>query len=606
MTAANPTFLHDTFTDTNGKALASHTGELGATWTNTSNITIQNNQAVASTNNNFSVIASGVSSSPNYTITAVFNYWSTVGGYNGLWVRCTGGFGFALLYNGSFSIYDNLSGTIGNTLTVSLSSGSQYNFILSVNGGSASVGATLTAYVQRVSDYNWLTSSGTWQSAQVACINATGNTTNQVLTAASAAMCLSTSDGSSSGMACTEIYDGFPATPLTSGVASSGGDTATTAALSCTAAGGGVSPYTYQWYRSTTNGFTPGSGNIISGATSLTLNDTGLLPSTTYYYICVVTDVEPVTANSNQVSVTTPSGAIVVGTAAWGSATTTTINLTCTASGGGQFSLSYQWQRSADATTWTNVSGQTNATSMTDTPAITTLPYAYRLAVTDGVNTAYSNIVLAALMQPTIAIGWIGDSIWGSISGNATATVPDTALAKLQRMYGPRNVISVNQALSGATMASWVPSASLYITAKAAFIAAGVQYVMYMLGTNGGADSVSMTATLTDLVSSGFTVILNYPGTFFPGGESGLAAVASLMNSQVNGTTILLGDTEFPAWAANNRADFSAGYVHPTAAGQEDLAVLDAMAISRVIDLPNAIAAAVWSYNGPEGRTLTG
>jgi len=75
-----------------------------------------------------------------------------------------------------------------------------------------------------------------------------------------------------------------------------------------TAATGGVSPYTYQWYRSTTSGFTPGGGNILSGKTSLVLNDTGLTPGTTYSYVLRATDNASTTADSAEVAVATPSG----------------------------------------------------------------------------------------------------------------------------------------------------------------------------------------------------------------------------------------------------------------------------------------------------------
>lgn len=83
--------------------------------------------------------------------------------------------------------------------------------------------------------------------------------------------------------------------------------TAQTAVLSSAAASGGTGPYTYQWYRSTTSGFTPGAGNIITGATSLTLNDSGLIPNTTYYYEVVATDTgnANATADSAQLSVAT-------------------------------------------------------------------------------------------------------------------------------------------------------------------------------------------------------------------------------------------------------------------------------------------------------------
>lgn len=74
--------------------------------------------------------------------------------------------------------------------------------------------------------------------------------------------------------------------------------------LSSTAATGGTGPYTYQWYYSTTTGFSPGGGNIISGATSLTLTQSGVIPGTQYYYVVVATDTghSNDTANSAQFS----------------------------------------------------------------------------------------------------------------------------------------------------------------------------------------------------------------------------------------------------------------------------------------------------------------
>ena len=82
---------------------------------------------------------------------------------------------------------------------------------------------------------------------------------------------------------------------LTAGAISLVSKTKDTANLSATAATGGTGPYTYQWYRSQTSGFTPGGGNILSGETALTLADDGLIPATLYYYKMVATD----TGNSN-------------------------------------------------------------------------------------------------------------------------------------------------------------------------------------------------------------------------------------------------------------------------------------------------------------------
>lgn len=60
--------------------------------------------------------------------------------------------------------------------------------------------------------------------------------------------------------------------------------------LAATAATAGTGPYTYQWYYSTTTGFSPSGSNDIPGATSLSLTLSGLIPNTTYYFKVVATD----------------------------------------------------------------------------------------------------------------------------------------------------------------------------------------------------------------------------------------------------------------------------------------------------------------------------
>jgi len=102
--------------------------------------------------------------------------------------------------------------------------------------------------------------------------------------------------------------------------------TATKVVAQSAPATAGVGPYTYQWYRSTDPAFVPGGGNIIAGATALTLNDSGLIPGTQYYYKVVATDTgnsnatdasdalsvatEQATPNPNQVAQTTVLGVL--------------------------------------------------------------------------------------------------------------------------------------------------------------------------------------------------------------------------------------------------------------------------------------------------------
>jgi glycosyl hydrolase family 12/fibronectin type III domain protein len=64
----------------------------------------------------------------------------------------------------------------------------------------------------------------------------------------------------------------------------------------------------YDVFRSTTSGFTPGAGNqIASGVTSTSFSDTGLTASTTYYYVVEACNNSGCSTPSNQASATTLS-----------------------------------------------------------------------------------------------------------------------------------------------------------------------------------------------------------------------------------------------------------------------------------------------------------
>jgi hypothetical protein len=94
---------------------------------------------------------------------------------------------------------------------------------------------------------------------------------------------------------------------LTAGALSATTIGALSVALHSEAASDGTTPYTYQWYRSQTSGFTPGGGNALSGKTDLDIVDSTVLPATQYYYKVIATDSAgtPATATSAQLSVLT-------------------------------------------------------------------------------------------------------------------------------------------------------------------------------------------------------------------------------------------------------------------------------------------------------------
>ena len=116
---------------------------------------------------------------------------------------------------------------------------------------------------------------------------------------------------------------------LAPGTISSSSLTSSSVTMTSGAATGGTGPYTYQWYRSTVSNFVPQTSNIKSGATSLTLNDTGLSASTAYYYRLIATDSAGSVVWSTQATITTPSASATDFTFTPSTQTTTPGAATC-------------------------------------------------------------------------------------------------------------------------------------------------------------------------------------------------------------------------------------------------------------------------------------
>ena len=92
---------------------------------------------------------------------------------------------------------------------------------------------------------------------------------------------------------------------LTAGAITSSNITGTSDTVSVATATSGTTPYSYQWYRSTTTGFVPGTTTKLAGATGQTLNDSGLQLGVKYYYLNIVIDsaATPASATAAQVGV---------------------------------------------------------------------------------------------------------------------------------------------------------------------------------------------------------------------------------------------------------------------------------------------------------------
>jgi hypothetical protein len=213
---------------------------------------------------------------------------------------------------------------------------------------------------------------------------------------------------------------------LAAGTISLGSKSDTTVNLTSTDATLGTAPYTYQWYRATSTSFTPGAENILSGETSLTLADTGLTASTTYYYKIRFTDSASATVDSTEFSVTTdvanatgftfvgPSSSYVNQTSTNFTITpngTYTGVITPSTSGTGTFSpTSLSWTSSSIAKTFTytptNSAGSPHLINATSTPAITNLSGDISYTVIEG--TVIEGTVFLDILSTgqSLSTGW--------------------------------------------------------------------------------------------------------------------------------------------------------------------------------------------------------
>jgi hypothetical protein len=110
------------------------------------------------------------------------------------------------------------------------------------------------------------------------------------------------------GASCASV----PSTPGTLSAAAGSGQVALVWGASTAASGCAV---TYDVFRATTSGFTPGTANrIATGQTATTFQDTTVAASTTYFYVVQAADASGSSAGSNQATATTAGGGTGGGT----------------------------------------------------------------------------------------------------------------------------------------------------------------------------------------------------------------------------------------------------------------------------------------------------
>ena len=176
-------FVTDTFTDTNGTNITSHTGETGATWTkhasatNTGHPQISSNQLITTeTAVNETYYASGTSVGADYTVSLDYTFNNSenneICGPGGrLSTSASTGYFFIYFKNvNQARLYKYVSGTltqIGSGVSFTPTNGATYKLTLGLSGNS------ITGKLQRLSDSQFLQSGGTFSASEANCVSVT-------------------------------------------------------------------------------------------------------------------------------------------------------------------------------------------------------------------------------------------------------------------------------------------------------------------------------------------------------------------------------------------------------------------------------------------------
>ena len=281
------------------------------------------------------------------------------------------------------------------------------------------------------------------------------------------------------------------------------GETGKNISVTATVSSGTLS---YQW-QSSTNG---SSFSNISGATSANYT-VPTSSASTRYYRCVVTN----TLNGYTSSVTSSSAKVVVSAvtapvfttmpvSAQYSIGTTANKLTVSATSNG--TITYQWQRSSNNSTWSNISGETSSSYRPPTSTAGTMYYRCVATSTGGTQTqsANSNSASIKVIQATAPVFLYDLSAIDRTynAGDVASAINGTAIASngtiTYQWYKSTDGGSSWYPISGATNATYTPET----------IIGGTAYYRVVATNIVGTSSASATSNAAKITVA--NVILDY------------------------------------------------------------------------------------------------
>jgi len=288
----------------------------------------------------------------------------------------------------------------------------------------------------------------------------------------------------------------------------------------------------YSVYRSTTSGFTPSSSNLVaSGVTGTTYSNTGLVASTTYYYVVEALDGDGTSAASAQASATTQSGGVSCTTVP-----AAPTGLTATAS-----------SSSAIALSWAAVSPPANCT-------ITS--YSVYSSTTNGFTPSSSNLIASVTGTTYTNTGLTASTTYyykvEALDTDGTSAASAQASATTQASGSGTSIVSINaggpaESNSGGGDNSFVADedfstgGTTYSVTNTITIPASVATVAAPAAVYQSARQGTVTYTIPGLsAGTSYTVRLHFAELYFS------AAGDRVFNVAINGTTVL---TNFDIYA---------------------------------------------------------
>jgi fibronectin type 3 domain-containing protein len=277
----------------------------------------------------------------------------------------------------------------------------------------------------------------------------------------------------------------------------------------------------YKLYGSTTSGFTPGTGNLISTTTGTTYSNTGLAASTTYYYVVEAVDADGTSSASTQASAKTSAASC----SAVPSAPT---GLTATASSSTAIGLSWSAVTppancaiSSYSVYGSNTSGFTPGTATLLSSGVTGTTYS-NTGLT--ASTTYYYVVEALDADGTSAASAQATATTQAVSGSEFVAIAAGGPAESNSGGGDYSFVADQDYVGGGD--NQVVTANITLTQPGANAAPMAVYQHARAGIS--------TYTIPGLTAgSQHTVLLHFAETYFT------AAGQRVFNVAINGTSVL-------------------------------------------------------------------